>query len=208
MLLRSIVAENINIEPKAKEIKQITFDIITTTFNEEDSIVDFLNSVFHQTIQANSLIICDAGSSDKTVALIEDWSRDKDIEVQVIKFNNCSIAKGRNEAAKYSKSKYLVFADAGTSLNKNYSEQIIYSFLTDDKIDLVAGWYKPIVKNSIQKAFAWFVLPSIENVNPKTFLPSARSMAVKKRVFDLVGGFPEHLSFAGEDTLFSFFIVF
>ena len=89
MLLRSIVAESVNIEPKAKHIKQITFDIITTTFNEEDSIVDFLNSVFHQTIQANSLIICDAGSSDKTVDLINTWSKEKDIEVKVVKSSNC-----------------------------------------------------------------------------------------------------------------------
>ena len=34
------------------------------------------------------------------------------------------------------------------------------------------------------------------------FLPSARCMAVRRQVFDAAGGFPEHLTRTGEDTLF------
>jgi hypothetical protein len=41
-----------------------------------------------------------------------------------------------------------------------------------------------------------------ETINRETFLPSARSLAVRKLVWKEAGGFPEWLSFAGEDTLF------
>ena len=205
MFLRSVVPSNENIEPKAHSLRHASFDIITTTYNEESSIIDFLNSIYHQSIQANSLIICDAGSKDKTVSLIKSWQEGKGVNVVIIESQHCSIAQGRNKAASISESHYLLFADAGTSLDKKWSEQIIYSFLSDEKIDLVAAWYKPISRNRLQKAFAWFVLPDIKNVNPETFLPSARSMGIKKKLFELVGGFPEHLTFAAEDTLFAIY---
>jgi len=39
-------------------------------------------------------------------------------------------------------------------------------------------------------------------VNYDEFLPSARSMLIKKQLSLRIGGFPEFLDFTGEDTLF------
>lgn len=191
---------------KLDELKPTKFySLLTTVYNESKTIESFLNSILHQVYKPLEVIICDGGSTDNTVFLIREWIEQNKTEfsIELICSQKCSISSGRNQAAKKAKSEILVFADAGTSLDKFWAERLLKAFIND--VDFVCGWYKPIIETKLQKAFAWFVLPKLEAVDPEVFLPSARSMALKKEVFDATGGFPEHLSFAGEDSLFGIY---
>jgi cellulose synthase/poly-beta-1,6-N-acetylglucosamine synthase-like glycosyltransferase len=42
----------------------------------------------------------------------------------------------------------------------------------------------------------------VRDLDPASFLPSSRSVAFRKRAWAAVGGYPEQLTFAGEDTAF------
>ena len=179
------------------------YSLLTTVYNESKSIEDFLNSILRQSAAPNELVICDGGSGDNTIELIKAWQQKSQVKfpIRIIAEGKCSIAKGRNLSAKKASNDILLFADAGTSLDKSWAEKMLKGFLQD--VDLVCGWYKPVIETNLQKAFAWFVLPKLNSIDPATFLPSGRSLAVRKHVFQAVGGFPEHLSFAGEDSLFA-----
>jgi cellulose synthase/poly-beta-1,6-N-acetylglucosamine synthase-like glycosyltransferase len=178
------------------------YSLITTVYNESLTIYAFLNSVLHQQHRPAELIICDGGSFDNTTELIKKWQEQNkvDFKISLLTPGRCSIAKGRNLAAAEAKCEILVFADAGTSLDKHWALRLVQAFIED--VDFVCGWYKPITENKLQQAIAWFILPKLETIDPETFLPSARSLAIKKSVYQKVGGFPENLTFAGEDSLF------
>src|SRR5438046_2136759 len=55
----------------------------------------------------------------------------------------------------------------------------------------------------LQKAVAPFLGITPQRYDNKNFLPSARSMAFLKGVWEELGGFSESLERAGEDTLFN-----
>ena len=52
---------------------RIKASLVTTVYNEEDSIGDFLNSIRPQTIKPSEIIIVDADSKDKTQEIIRKF---------------------------------------------------------------------------------------------------------------------------------------
>ncbi len=69
------------------------------------------------------------------------------------------------------------------------------------------GYYKPVYSKDWHEALAYFLLPRWESIEPETFFASARSMAIKRDLYGEVGGFPEELTHAGEDSLFNFYVM-
>src|SRR5258708_5297615 len=49
--------------------------LIITVLNEEKTIVALLEAILKQTLQPDEVVICDGGSSDATVKLIEDFAQ-------------------------------------------------------------------------------------------------------------------------------------
>ena len=48
------------------------YSLIITVFNEEKSIVEFIESLNTQTVYPNEFIVVDGGSKDRTVQLLEE----------------------------------------------------------------------------------------------------------------------------------------
>ncbi|WP_350289495.1 glycosyltransferase [uncultured Croceitalea sp.] len=182
------------------------YSLITTVFNEEKSIIEFIESLNSQTVYPNEFIIVDGGSKDKTVQFLEE-NICAEIPFRIIidkkcskKFSKGPIAKGRNVAISNAKYQNILVTDAGCILDKNWVEQMIFSF-ENKKADIVSGWYKARVTNDFQKEIANIFCPAIDKVNKKTFLPSSRSLGFKKKLWTQVKGYPEE-SYTAEDTLF------
>lgn len=169
---------------------------ITTVFNEEKSIIRFLNSLLLQTTLPDEIIIVDGGSYDNTVAKIKKFSKKLRI---IVKQGNRSI--GRNEAIKHAKGNIILCSDAGNVLDKKWIENIIAPF-ADKNVDVVAGYYKGIAKNVFQKCLIPFVLVMPDKVNPYDFLPATRSIAFKKSIWKKIGGFDKRFSH-NEDYIFA-----
>lgn len=182
------------------------YSLITTVYNEEKTIQCFINSVNRQTQFPTEFIIVDGGSTDKTVDLIKKHLS-SEINYKIILDKTCSkkyskgpIAKGRNVAIKEANYSNILVTDAGCILDKNWIKEISNSIKNTD-IKLVAGWYKALIKNDFQEKVASLFCPDLNSVNPTTFLPSSRSLAFKKEVWEKVAGYPEN-TYTAEDTLF------
>lgn len=122
---------------------------ITTVFNEEKSIVLFLETIRKQSKMPDEIVIVDALSSDKTRELIENY---KGLEIRILqKRGNRSI--GRNEAIKQATGDVVVCSDAGCILDKDWVKNITKPFV-NKKIDVVAGYYRAIAKTVFQKCLA------------------------------------------------------
>jgi glycosyltransferase involved in cell wall biosynthesis len=182
------------------------FSLVTTVYNEEESILNFINSLNNQTELADEFVIVDGGSSDNTIEILQKSLSEK-LNFKIIIDPSCSkkhskgpIAKGRNVAISNTIHQNILVTDAGCVLDCNWIKNMKQSFI-EDKADIVSGWYKANAKNDFQKSIASIFCPPIENIDIKKFLPSSRSLGFKKFLWEAVNGYPEN-SYTAEDTLF------
>ncbi|PJF24840.1 MAG: glycosyl transferase family 2, partial [Phototrophicales bacterium] len=68
--------------------------VAITVLNEGESIRRLLDSLTQQTRRPDSIIICDGGSRDNTVAIIESYA-DR-LPLRAIVVPGCNISQGRN----------------------------------------------------------------------------------------------------------------
>ncbi len=186
-----------------------TYSLLITVRNEQDSISTLLDSILKQSVQPAQVVICDGGSQDQTLAQIEQWGKQhssKNWQLELIKETGASIAKGRNLAAAKATSDLFLFTDAGAELAADWAENLLLPFTLLPETEVSMGWYQPICRTPFQAAIAEFIVPNIDAIDPRSFLPSARSLALRAEGFFAVGGYPEHLSKAGEDSLFDFYL--
>jgi len=95
-----------------------------------------------------------------------------------------------------------VMTDAGCRIHKDWFEKITAPF--KKKVDIVAGFYHMTGDSVLQKCLACYLGVLPERLDPKNFMPSARSIAFRKKLWEKVGGFNEKLDWGGEDTLFNY----
>lgn len=172
--------------------------LISTLKNEEASIKDFLDSLLSQSRKPDEIIIVDGGSTDATVKLINEYIQ-KGAPIKLIIKEGANISIGRNIAIKNSKHDIIASTDAGCKIDEDWLKKLIEKF--DDKTDVVCGMTLPEPKNEFEKCVAEVTCYKVEDVDERTFLPSARSVAFRKSSWEKVGGYPEWLYLA-EDTLF------
>lgn len=167
--------------------------LIFTVLNEEKTINKLFDSIHRQTKLSTEVIIVDGGSTDKTVSNINKIQKNNSflpIKV-IIKKGNRSV--GRNEAIKQATGDIIMCSDGGCILDKNWIKEIIKPFI-DPEVGVVAGYYKSLSRNVFQKCLIPYVFVMEDKINPRTFLPASRSMAFRKKAWDIVGGFDEKLS--------------
>ncbi len=176
---------------------------IATVFNEQGSIIRFLESIFNQSIPPDEIIVVDGGSTDDTLSEISKFKfpqRKNNPNIKIL-FKKGNRSLGRNEAIKNAKGDVILSSDAGCVLEKDWVKEILKPF-KNKNTDVVAGYYKSVAKNSFQKSLIPYVLVMPDNINENDFLPATRSMAFKKSIWKKAGGFDEKLSH-NEDYAFA-----
>ena len=174
--------------------------VCITVLNEEDTISDLLNSLFFQSLKPDEIVIVDGGSKDRTVQIIRHFQKKYGF-IKLLQ-EKCSRARGRNLSIEIARNSIIAMTDAGCIVDKDWLKNITLPFANTREVQVVAGFYKMTGNTKFQRAESVFlgVTPRKFNSN---FLPSTRSIAFLKNVWEKVGGFPENISGAGEDTIFN-----
>ena len=181
----------------------MNISICITVLNEEATISKLLDSLLTQSRKPDTIIIVDGGSSDRTVEIIRHYQH-KDSRIKLL-IEKCSRAKGRNLGIEIARSEIVATTDAGCIAQKDWLKNLVEPF-KNEEVEVVAGFYTMQGFNPCSRAMSIFLgtLPRKFDVN---FLPSARSMAFRKSIWEKVGGFPENLEGAAEDTVFDLKLV-
>lgn len=172
--------------------------LISTIYNEEASIKEFLNGLLSQSHKPDEIIIVDGGSKDKTPEIVNSFIN-KGEPIKFIVRPGVNIAQGRNIAIRNSKNEIIASTDAGCKLDKNWLKNLIEKY--EDDVDVVSGMTIPDPKNEFEKCVAEITVTKIEDIDENNYLPSSRSISFKKSAWEKVGGYPEYL-YTAEDTLF------
>jgi glycosyltransferase involved in cell wall biosynthesis len=182
---------------------KIKISLIATAFNESENVHSFFNSILSQSKLPDEIILVDGGSSDNTFQLLQKckkMSTSYNGKIQVIqKIGNRSV--GRNEAIRNAKGDIIVCSDFGCVLSRDWIKNIVKPF-KNKSVDVVAGYYMGDANTIFQKCLIPYVLVMPDRLDRNSFLPSARSLAIRKKIWDATGGMNERLA-DNEDFAFA-----
>lgn len=179
----------------------LKISVICTVLNEGESITRLLDSLAAQTRLPDEVIMVDGGSTDTTVDVIKTYQNR--LPLRVLVEPGANISRGRNVAISAAAGPIIAATDAGVRLAPDWLENLIAPFLTPEPPPAVAGFFIPDVETAFEVAMGATVLPLVTDVNPRTFLPSSRSVAFTKTAWQKAGGYPEWIDFC-EDLIFDF----
>ncbi len=199
-----------SLTPELAELTYPSYSLIATCRNEAQGIADFLAAISRLTVLPAQVVICDGGSTDGTPDVIRRWAegeaKERGVLVELVEEGPLNISEGRNRAVGSATHEILAFTDVGATVDKLWAERLLAPFAVDPDCEVSMGWYKPVARSGLEHAFVRFMVPRLEAIDPQTFFPSGRSLAMRREVFTKTGGYPTHLTKAGEDSLFDYYM--
>ena len=171
--------------------KMYFISVIIPVYNAEKTIRKCVESLLNQNYPKNKyeIIIVDNNSTDDSIKEI------KHCPVKIIKCEKRGAYIARNTGAKHAKGEILAFTDADCEASENWLAEINNSF-NDINIDAVQG---PGNKTR-QKDLKVKVECLTREMTEKIFWGDTKNFAIRKRVFDEIGGFDSF--FTGSDAAF------
>jgi glycosyltransferase involved in cell wall biosynthesis len=176
--------------------------LIATTYNASEGLIAWCESIKHQTVKPDSVIVVDGGSTDDTPEILRQYG----FHVFYLptfnaKYCKSPVAAGRNRAIYEAKDGIICVTDAGCVLSLGWVEAITAPFVADPTVWVVGGSYRVVNKSRFGQRMAGVF--NRDALNRLEF--SSRSIAFKRSVWLEVGGYPE-TSVTAEDTLFNYSI--
>jgi len=177
----------------------IRVSVVVTVKNEAKSVLALIDALDKQTHPPEEVVFVDGGSTDGTLAILEQAAlQRRSWRVYAIPSNR---SVGRNEGVRRTTTEWIAFTDAGCVPEIDWLEQLVLEAKTS-QAPVIAGFYKGLPSNSLEMAIVPYVLVMPDQFNFKTFLPSSRSMLMSKSLFLEIGGFPEK-AVVSEDYIFA-----
>jgi glycosyltransferase involved in cell wall biosynthesis len=183
--------------------RTVQVSLVTTVRDEASNLQTWLDSLLAQARLPDEVIIVDGGSRDGTLEALQAAAEQIDRPaLHVISTPGANIAQGRNLAIRQASSPVVVSTDLGCTLDPHWLERLVAPFEDDPEIVMSAGYYGTLEGRPWDRLVQRFFVADLDEVDAQRFLPSTRSVAFRKSLWAQVGGIPEALTFAGEDTLF------
>lgn len=179
------------------------FTLVSTIFNEIRRLDQTIADLEAQSLKPDEIILADAGSRDGTLERLEKWQKESSMHIVVFVLQGCNIAEGRNEAIRRARNELIVSTDFGCRYKTGWLESLVKPFSNPDV--LVTGGAFSIIREEVNSpaAKADFVLQNgYPVVLDDYFSVSSRSIAYKRQVWEEIGGYPEWLTLAADDTIF------
>jgi glycosyltransferase involved in cell wall biosynthesis len=173
--------------------------LIATVLNEAATIDALLESVAAQSRPPDEVVIVDGGSTDGTWQRLQAWSRRGTLPLRIEQAPGATIAHGRNLAIGACSAELIAVTDAGVRLEPDWLAYLLARLRPG--IDVVAGFFVPDPQTTFERAMGATVLPTLQDVQPASFLPSSRSVLFRRSAWEHVGGYPDWLDYC-EDLVF------
>jgi glycosyltransferase involved in cell wall biosynthesis len=171
--------------------------VIVTVKDEAESIHALLDSLRKQTRSPDEVVIVDGGSSDGTLEIIQRAGP----PFQALAAPGSNISQGRNAAIRAARHGIILVTDAGVLLPQTWVERLAEPLEHDPNLAMVGGFFESAPRSTFEWALGATTLPRRDEIDPNTFLPSHRSAAFRRSVWDALGGYTEWLDYC-EDLLF------
>jgi len=181
---------------------QLKLSLCITIRNEQESLVSLVESLFAQSRPPDEIIAVDGGSTDGTLELLHTYAA-RQQRLRVIALDEANIAEGRNTAIANATHNYIASADGGVEYPTSWLANLVRPIEVNPDVDVVCGYFEAKPKTFFEECAAAVLYPTRSLVDWNKFLPSCRSVAFKRKVWEDLGGYAEWLPHGiGEDTHF------
>ncbi|MBI2037797.1 MAG: glycosyltransferase [Candidatus Magasanikbacteria bacterium] len=174
--------------------------LVATVLNEQHNLPDWLDGILSQNVLPDEVIIVDGGSTDGTWEMLQKKSKEHAI-INVWQHPG-NISMGRNFAISKAAGDIIVVTDAGCNYDKDWFKKITEPLLSGRSMFAATGfgpWFKEH-DNLLTRLIAAATIPAPIEFK-RDWLPSSRSVAFKKDVWQKVGGYPQWIPLC-EDVVF------
>lgn len=173
--------------------------VIMTTLNEGATIARLWQGLLTQTRPPDEIILVDGGSTDETVAISASFQGR--LPLRILVRPGCNISQGRNMGIAAASHDLIATTDGGCWPAPEWLESLVAPLLADERVGLVSGRVVPVAPDHLSACIGQCSLAFQMTIGGETFLPTARTLAFRRSVWEQVGGFPEEMAF-GEDAKF------
>lgn len=172
--------------------------VVVPVRNEANSIRALLEGLVNQTRRPDEIVVTDGASTDNTREIIEEFVA-AGAPVRLIRETFSLPGRSRNVGVSNARYDWIAFTDAGIRPEQDWLERLTSKAGEDVQIDVVYGSYKPTINNFFEEcaAIAYVPPPAEDGTRPYSIV----SALMRRKVWEGVGKFPEHLRSA-EDLLF------
>lgn len=160
----------------------VKVSIIVPVYNVENYLRECLDSLVNQTLQDIEIICINDGSTDNSLAILQEYSA-KDSRIQVISKNNEGQGVARNNGIDIASGEYIAFVDSDDYCEINMYEKL-YNTAKEFDADLVECCYKkfndidglitqgiPLTGIPYDKLFSWSSLKEKSPIFVNTPVP-------------------------------------
>jgi len=176
--------------------------LIATVYNEAGKLSPWWQSLRRQTVLPDEMAIVDGGSTDGTWEQLQALAGESPVPVK-LEQRRCNIAEGRNRAIALTDAEIIACSDAGSFPEPDWFAEITGPLVENPALEVVGGVNIPTADSEFQKFLAVFEGGQQNGVSPGQLNPSSRNTAFRRQAWADVGGYPEWLTLAGEDALFT-----
>lgn len=184
------------------------------TYNGEKYITEQLESIAKQSCQVDELVICDDGSSDRTVPILRDFANKVSFPVRIyVNEVNLGSTKNFEKALELCQGSFLFLCDQDDVWREDKVERLIAFFERHPQYDAVFSNANLINDSgTLMSAKLWDnfgfdeqkqVLWSSGKANEvlfRNYIVTGATMAIRKTVLDQLAPFPTHLGPYIHDT--------
>ena len=178
--------------------------LVSTIYNEASRLSNTIRDLKKQTLQPDEIVIVDAGSIDGTYELLENWQKESLVPIVLYQEKGCNVARGRNLAIQFATHELIVSTDFGCRFDCNWLQSLIEPFLQNIELQVAGGAFTVDESDvlSLPAKADYLLQRGYPIVLDDCFSVSSRSIAYKKEVWKSIGGYPEWLTLAADDTIF------
>jgi cellulose synthase/poly-beta-1,6-N-acetylglucosamine synthase-like glycosyltransferase len=164
--------------------------LVVPVKDEEGSLSEFWASVCRQTVTPSEIVFVDAGSSDRSPAIL-DQIRVEDSRVRIVSAPGAYPGTARNLGIEAASHSMVALADCGTVLSRRWLEELLRAFQAEEGCDVAYGSFEPIHD---RPAAAWGTIAFLPPLSRRDGgLPrgeTLRSLLLAKETWARAGRFP------------------
>ena len=189
---------------------RVSISLVSTVLNDKDGAEHLLKDLRNQSRIPDEFVILDGGSTDGTFELLQNAAREQPYNLRVLQERGANVSRGRNLAIENARHDIVLTTDFGCRLHRNWIKELVTPFEDNPAVEIVTGSWK-IRDDDIRTPVQWaeWALAGgrIGLTATPTCLASTRSLAFRRRAWLDFGRYPEDLTLAGDDAIFSLWMV-